>query len=475
MSALISRREMLVSAAAVAAVGALGPVAALAQTPAVQLTVARRTLEVNGKAASMLGIHAADGKPGAILDPGQRFTTALANSCGDPTIVHWHGQEPPPEQDGVIDTGYVDAMNNGTSRTYDFAPRPGTYWMHSHYQLQEQQLAAAPLIVRTPDDLKADREEVVVLLQDFSFKDPVEILSSLTKRMPNMPPAAAASGPPPQAGAAPAMKMDLNDIDYDAFLANGRTLADPEVVTIERGGKVLVRLINASAATEYWIDLGGVEAQLVATDGNPVAPVTASRFPLAIAQRLDLLVTVPAGGVVPVLAQREGDKARTGVLLAATGATVAKVAPAADAMAGPVDLSLETGLSALAPLAPRAADITHQVVLSGAMRPYAWTINGRPFENRVPLNVSAGKRVVLDMQNMSMMSHPMHLHGHHFQVIAVNGRPFSGAKRDTVLVPPMTRVSVAFDADNPGRWLFHCHNLYHMNIGMMTEVIYDNV
>jgi FtsP/CotA-like multicopper oxidase with cupredoxin domain len=74
--------------------------------------------------------------------------------------------------------------------------------------------------------------------------------------------------------------------------------------------------------------------------------------------------------------------------------------------------------------------------------------------------------------NHSMMAHPMHLHGHHFQVVGINGRRLSGAMRDTVLVPPMGTVVVEFDADNPGRWLYHCHNLYHMAAGMMSEVVY---
>ena len=74
--------------------------------------------------------------------------------------------------------------------------------------------------------------------------------------------------------------------------------------------------------------------------------------------------------------------------------------------------------------------------------------------------------------NHSMMAHPMHLHCHHFQVVELNGKRLSGALRDTVLVPPMATVTVAFDADNPGRWLYHCHNLYHMMSGMMSEVVY---
>jgi FtsP/CotA-like multicopper oxidase with cupredoxin domain len=81
--------------------------------------------------------------------------------------------------------------------------------------------------------------------------------------------------------------------------------------------------------------------------------------------------------------------------------------------------------------------------------------------------------VILEMVNRSAMAHPMHLHGHHFQVVALNGQALQGAMRDTVLVPVNGSVTVAFDADNPGRWLLHCHNLFHMARGMMTEIVYD--
>jgi FtsP/CotA-like multicopper oxidase with cupredoxin domain len=77
------------------------------------------------------------------------------------------------------------------------------------------------------------------------------------------------------------------------------------------------------------------------------------------------------------------------------------------------------------------------------------------------------------MTNRTMMSHPMHLHGHAFQVVAIDGRRFAGAVRDTVLVPPKQSVTVAFDANSPGKWAFHCHNLYHMEAGMMTTVQYE--
>jgi FtsP/CotA-like multicopper oxidase with cupredoxin domain len=271
------------------------------------------------------------------------------------------------------------------------------------------------------------------------------------------------------------MAMDLNDIDYDAFLANDRTLADPEVVRTEPGGRVQLRLINGASATQFWIDLGALSGTVVAVDGHPVRPLRGTRLPLAMAQRLDVLIDLPGNGSYPIFAQVEGKLARTGIVLAASGAPVSRLAAQAAENAPPVDLSLERRLEAVTPLAPRAPDVTHRVILAGAMAPYAWSMNGEYWPNVTPLMIAPGQRVAIEMQNRTMMPHPMHLHGHAFQVVAINGAPLAGAVRDTVLVPPMGSVTIAFDADNPGRWAFHCHNLYHMTTGMMTEVRYPAI
>jgi FtsP/CotA-like multicopper oxidase with cupredoxin domain len=116
------------------------------------------------------------------------------------------------------------------------------------------------------------------------------------------------------------------------------------------------------------------------------------------------------------------------------------------------------------------------VLLGGSMKPYAWSMDGEMWPHITPLMVRQGQRVEFELVNRTMMAHPIHLHGHAFQVIALDGRPIQGAVRDTVLVMPGPgRVRIAFDANNPGRWAFHCHNLYHMQTGMMTEVMYKGI
>ncbi|MDD2705858.1 MAG: multicopper oxidase domain-containing protein, partial [Acidocella sp.] len=427
----------------------------------------RRTPAVNGRAASVFSLQQATGMAGVQLTPDERFTVSLANRCGVPTIIHWHGQTPPVRQDGVVNTGFETPIADGGVQGYDFAPRSGTHWMHSHLGLQEQQLMAAPLIVRTSEDLRLDAQEAVILLHDFTFRDPAEILAGLTSGR-------AASGNMSMGG----MGMmgggsDLNDIDFDAYLANDRTLRDPQILRVEAGGQVRLRLINGATATAFWIELGALQGRLLTVDGDPVQPVTVTRFPLAQGQRADVLLRLPAGeGMFPILAQREGGVEQTGIILATAKAQVMKLAETTGDTAPPCGLSLESRLIAMQPLSPRAPDRVHELHLTGGMMGYDWGIDGRQWQNHQPIQVKQGERVGLDLINDSMMSHPMHLHGHHFQVVALNGAPLAGAMRDTVLVPPMSAVRIAFDANNPGRWLFHCHNLYHMAAGMMTEVVY---
>ena len=473
MDSLISRRGLLASSAVSLVVPvAMASWSAAAKAAPKRLLVERRTIDINGRAASVFGIRQPDGTPGVVLDPGQPFSVTVENRASEITIIHWHGQTPPFLQDGVAETGGL-LIQPGSVQAYDFPARPGTHWMHSHHGLQEQALMAAPLVVRTSADLKEDVQDVTVLLHDFSFRDPAEVLAAVT----GVSKAAPGGVSMPGMTMAPATEVsDLNDYDYDAYLANDRTLADPLVIRAAPGGRIRLRLINGATSTAFWIDMGALDGAVVAADGNPVRPVTGRSFPLAQGQRLDVMVTIPReGGAFPVLAQREGDRRRTGVVLASAGATIRKLADMAEAAVPPLDNSLEARLAAAAPLPPANGAITHRVALTGSMMPYVWSLDDRTWAGHVPLRTSKGQRVVVEMSNRTRMAHPMHLHGHHFQVVALDGTALFGAVRDTVLVPASGSVTIAFDADNPGRWLFHCHNLFHMAAGMMTELAYDGI
>lgn len=179
MSYRYTRRQFMATTAASLAVLSL-PSGSLAQanSPVRTLRATRRTLDINGRAATAFGLLNDLGGQGLILDPSERFNVRLENELDIETIIHWHGQISPNEQDGVPDAPMA-ALRPGETRNYDFAPLAGTHWMHSHFPVQEMQLLAAPLIVRSEDDLAQDRQEVVLILQDFSFTSPEELMANI--------------------------------------------------------------------------------------------------------------------------------------------------------------------------------------------------------------------------------------------------------------------------------------------------------
>jgi FtsP/CotA-like multicopper oxidase with cupredoxin domain len=391
-------------------------------------------------------------------------------------------------------------LQPGQTYSYDFPiDEPGTHWMHSHLGLQEQRLMAAPLIVRDPAEARADVQEVVVMLHDFTFRDPAEVLAGLRGMAPGPSAAhgaatsedavATAETPPPAgtaAGASPHGGMPMaeqgampaaphqSDVEYDAYLANDRTLADPEVVRVEPGGRVRLRVIDAATTTSFVIDLGRLDGTLTAVDGMPVIPVRGSRFDISPGQRCDIALALPPSqGAYPVYAVREADSVRTGLVLATRGAPVPRLPERADGPVPPVGLALERRLTARDPLAARPADRRHVVTLTEGSN-YRWGLAADGPDPGAPLAMRAGERVEITFEDRTSMAHPMHLHGHRFQVVEIDGMRFAGAVRDTVLVPSRGRVTVAFDADNPGTWAIHCHNLFHAAVGMMSFVTYQD-
>jgi FtsP/CotA-like multicopper oxidase with cupredoxin domain len=482
----VSRRRFLAAGAATLGAASVAPVArAASHGAATDIAIVTRTIEVKGKAATVFGLTQPNGTHGLVMKAGERFRVRLKNEAGEPALIHWHGLTPPNEQDGVPGVTQPP-LEPGASYDYDFAVAlPGTNWMHSHLALQEQAMMAAPLIVRDPKDAARDEQEVVVLLHDFAFQLPDRILSALSKGMSHDPGAMESAGQDPHAGhdmsnmggmemPGNMAGMDLNDVSYDAFLANDRTLDDPEIVRVDKGQRIRLRVINAAAATNFMIDLGQLSGSLTDVDGRPIVPVMGRRFPLAIAQRADVRFTLPADeGAWPIVFQREGDTALTGIVLATKSGMVAKVADQAHHPMGAIDREASMLYAAAEPLPERRADRALAIDLTGSMMTYRWGIaEEAATAHHAHLMVQAGERVEMTLTNRTEMSHPMHLHGHHFQVVAVNGQRVQGAVRDTELVPVGGSVTLAFDADNPGKWMFHCHNLYHMQSGMMTQVRY---
>ncbi len=461
----LTRRHFLAGSAALAST-------AIAPSPAwsnpIALAATSRILEVKGKAAKVYGLIDTAGRHGINMVLAPRFSVSIKNDLAEETLIHWHGLTPPPAMDGTpMLSG--PTIRPGETRPYDFANREaGTHWMHSHVGLQEQHLLAAPLIIRETETPLFDEQEHVVMLHDFTFRDPKDILAELQAG------SGAHAGHAMPASSMPASSMPgmLSDIAYDALLANDRTLDDPEIVGVERMGRLRLRLINACAASNLWIDLGALSGEIIAVDGKSIHAVGGSRFPLAIAQRADIRLQLPPGpGAWPILFRSEGSTLQGGIILRQGKGAVARLSDQGEVQPA-LDLSLEGRLRSVAVPPEIAVSRSEIVRLTGGGADYLWGLNDKYSLHDTIMTVREGERYEMILRNDTTMSHPMHLHGHYFKVVEINGQRINGAIRDTVLVPPDNVITIQFDANNPGTWAFHCHHLYHMNSGMMGALAY---
>jgi FtsP/CotA-like multicopper oxidase with cupredoxin domain len=252
------------------------------------LRLERRNIEVNGKSAWVYGIRQPNGTFGLTTEAGKSFRVRVENGIDEPSLIHWHGLRPPWRQDGVPGIS-GPPIPSGGSADYDFPLAfGGTFWMHSHQGLQEQRLMTAPLIIHDQRD-RPDEQEVVVMLADFSFTPSEQIFENLknSNSMAGMakPTAAMAS----MSGMKMAAPMstgqsgpDLNDVKYDAFLANFRTLGDPEIVKVEPRGRLLLRIINGSSMSAFHVGLGGSMASSSPSTASRSSPSMAMSFRLRL-------------------------------------------------------------------------------------------------------------------------------------------------------------------------------------------------
>ncbi|MEV6951256.1 multicopper oxidase family protein [Streptomyces sp. NPDC051183] len=423
---------------------------------------------------------------------GGTLALTLANHLPEATSLHWHGLALRNDMDGVPGLTQRDIAPGG-SFTYRFAvPHPGTYWFHPHSGVQQDRGLYAPLIVEDPKEpLSYDKEWVVVLddwLDGVEGSTPDAVLAELRKGMgtgsggsggsggghaghgSTGSSAAPATGGPSRVlmgGDSDVLGKDAGDVAYPHYLVNGRTPQDPSVFTARPGERIRLRIVNAGGDTAFRIALGGHELTVTHTDGYPVEHVTARSLLLGMGERYDVLVTA-GDGVFPLTALAEG-KGGSALALLRTGSGAAPTAATRPAELSGRPLTAE-GLKAAEPaaLAPREPDRTVRIKLTGGMAAYDWAFDGKPYAADQRHPVKAGERVRLEFSNSTSMWHPLHLHGHTF---ALGGRA-GGARKDTAIVLPNGTLTADFDADNPGLWMVHCHNVYHSEAGMMTVLGY---
>lgn len=424
-------------------------------------------------AGRTLHTWAYDGKvPGDVLraSVGDLVEVTVANDLPEATSIHWHGLSIINEMDGVPGLTQGD-IEPGDEFTYRFiVPDGGPYWLHPHHGLQLDRGLLAPLIVEDPaDGIDADVEYVVMLDDwlDGADTTPEAELTTLTNMsMDEMGSMTMATSP--------LLGGDAGDVTYAYHLINGRPIEDPLTLTPapRPGDRVRLRIINGAGDTAYRFAVGGHSMTVTHADGFPVEPVDVDAILIGMGERYDVTIDVQSGAW-PVVALAEGKGKRAAAVLRTTDATSTSTPD----LAAPIPeldgtwlryADLHATESATLDV-PADGEIRRiPLRLTGGMMQYDWGINGVPYGRHEPIEVAANEWVSLRIENASTMWHPMHLHGHTPQVGTARG----GVRKDTINVLPSQSVEMVFQANNPGDWMIHCHNAYHLEAGMATVLSY---
>jgi FtsP/CotA-like multicopper oxidase with cupredoxin domain len=482
-------------AAAIAAAEAARPHSG--RTVAASLTPQQAQVDLGGPIARTLAYGNAIPGPLIRANIGDEVVVTVSNRLDHPTSVHWHGIALRNDMDGAAPA--TPNIPAGQDFTYRFSvPNSGTYWAHPHTGLDADMGLYLPVIVDEPAEGNYDAEWIVILddWTDGVGKSPQQFYAELTgpnKPGMSMPPmttsstTTATTSPTSSASSATSTtattsgmsgnsggKSDLlggdaGDIAYPYYLINGRIPAAPSTFDAKPGQRIRIRFINTGSDTAFRVALTGHSMTVTHTDGFPVVPTQVDALLIGMAERYDVIVTA-ANGVFPLVALAEGKNGLARALLS-TGA-----GSPPDPGFLPEELNNRVGtveiFTATTPvnLGRPQPDLNLEVLLGGNMTQYNWMINGKPYSDADPLHVRQGERPSITFDNPTMMYHPIHLHGHTFQLINADGSP--GARKDTVIVLPKQKILAVLVADNPGLWMLHCHNTYHQEAGMQTRLDY---
>ncbi|EXX87833.1 copper oxidase [Paenibacillus darwinianus] len=409
---------------------------------------------------------------------GAMLNITLKNELPEPTTIHWHGLPIPNNMDGIPGVT-MNAVQPGESFTYQFkVDVPGSYWYHSHQNGVEQvdKGLYGSFIVEPADEQAKPARDYTVVLDEWMEQDGMSMGGGNNMAGMDMGGNSGMSGMDMK-GMSEAEMMPLM---YTIYTANGRSGSAIEPLKVKQGEKVRIRLINAGYIS-HQLHLQGHAFKIVATDGQPInnpPGVNGQLLNIAPGERYDIEFEAnnPGNWLLEEHSKNPGAKGIT-IPIVYEGF---KGKPAkADNSELPVLDITQYGEAAQAQFTlDQKYDVEYTMDLNTETKDgeMAFTINGKTFPDTDPIKVKTGDKVKVKLVNKSPEDiHPMHLHGVFFQVLSKNGVPVSGSPliKDTLNVLPGEEYEIAFLADNPGNWLFHCHDLGHAAAGMMTLVKYE--
>lgn len=410
----------------------------------------------------------------------------VTNQLDVPITIHWHGYPVTSDMDGV--PGFTqDAILPGQSYTYEFkADVPGTYWYHSHQESSKQvdKGLYGALVVLPKEDLGID-EDYTLILDEWAENGEEEM--SMSAESSDM----AGMGNGTDTASQNMAGMENQDLEqqeeqmmkelYNIYTVNGKSGELIEPLEVKKGDTVRLRFINAGYRS-HGIHIPGQSIKVVSSDGQDIKgaeEIQDQIIVIAPGERYDiefrvnadedflidfhddnlyneqLKIPVKVSGGSGILAEENSEKKFPYFNFMEYG-------------------TYSTGEFTL----DQRYDIEENIELNADSQDgtLKYTINGKTYQELPPITVKTGDYIKITYENKGQVNHPMHLHGHFFQVLSRNDTPFTGAPiiKDTLLIKPGEKYVIAFKADNPGNWIYHCHELHHAAGGMMQKVIYSD-
>src|SRR5680860_843552 len=463
------------------------------------LTIREEMVNKAGKEVKGMTVNGTIPGPNLEFTEGEYAVIYVKNEMNVETSVHWHGIIIPNFFDGVP---YLTTppIRPGETFKYEFPIRQaGTYWYHSHTMLQEQSGVFGGIVIAPKEESLQYDKDLVLMLSDWTNEKPINVLRNLKRGNDWYQMKKGTSTPLNQVIARGAFGAqldfwrqrmegaDIADIYYPAFLVNGKQ--NPEYADFKPGEKVRLRIIDGSASSQFWMTFGGETPLLVSADGRNVVPILKNKTFIAVAETYDFILTIPQNGKIEFRAMAQ-DGSGTALAYIGKGEILpAEIVPRPDKIKMdhskmkmydmPMDnMSMFSEYNYDYLKSPEKTTYSKDVPvkqillnLTGNMNRYIWSMNGVPLSETDQIKINHKEVTRITLNNLTMMHHPMHLHGHFFRVINKNGE-YSPLKH-TVNVPPMQDVTIEFYGNEYGDWFFHCHVLYHMMSGMARVFSYD--
>ena len=427
----------------------------------------------DGRERTITGINGQFPGPLIRVPEGDTIRVSLKNDLEEPTTNHWHGQY----QEGSWWMDGVDSVTQqpippGDSMIYEFTANPGgTFWYHSHSNIQYANGFKGPLIVEEKDPIaKYDRDETL-MISDWFVEESAEILKNIKsgaykdsskKTMKSMGKMKKST-----------MKMDVGDVPFQTGLFNGKGRVNMdegkeplETIVVEEGEHIRLRLLNTGSTYSFYIRIDDHPMTVIAADCMPVKPVEVDSLQLNIGQRYDVLIKADNPGVHWIRAKTRNNHEFAAVLK--YKGSQANEPKASKGDWGPRKLSA-AALRSKEPVDLTDVDYREvPIVMGGSMMPYRYNVNGQYFPDVDPIPIKKGEHIRFLLKNPTGMLHPFHMHGQTFHVLGNPGNLnlINPIARDTVAVGAGETVIIQHQFNNPGRWIFHCHIDWHLASGM---------